>query len=351
MKKKRNLRWISDFLAKINQPTFNRIAAIIGVISGVLTILQFLKSLDFPEWLDFAFLQSIVNFYNSYPTISWIVVMGLWGAFLLVMVIKYRSSAILKMNASTINMAEVISISKEAFNNINSIDMNKKTNECNITTPKECKELQDAHEDIIKSNRRNLNYIFLNYTTSFLDKIKEIIEIYVGREVSTCFKMCVEYTEPNSDITTKGTVTLARDTVSDAERDTRGVEKVVPLEENSDFYEIVNGKNVSPSRTYFYQGDLKKYSEKLSAISDGRIQYRNSNRDWSKHYLATIVVPVKNIIITDSEKKYEILGFLCVDSMSTTAFSEKQKVINIRLLQCFADVFSVVLKAYKDKLQ
>ena len=65
--------------------------------------------------------------------------------------------------------------------------------------------------------------------------------------------MCVEYQDNKTGEKRPGTVTLARDRDSDAERTFHDVEEIIPLAKNSDFYEIVNDRYRSPSKIYFYQ--------------------------------------------------------------------------------------------------
>lgn len=52
------------------------------------------------------------------------------------------------------------------------------------------------------------------------------------------------------------------------------------------------------------------------------MEYQNSTKDWEKKYNATIVHPISKCISNQkSQEKYEILGFLCADTLKTNAFS------------------------------
>lgn len=161
--------------------------------------------------------------------------------------------------------------------------------------------------------------------------------------------MYVKYTEEQTDIT-EGTVTLARDSESDSVRTFIETEGIVPLDKNTDFSEIINSRHLGPTNAYFYLRDLRRYSVELEKITDGKYKYSNSNYEWQKHYVGTIVVPVKTLLKGEKGTKCEILGFLCADSMSKKAFTEKQKIINIKLMQMFADIYSSVVISYKNKL-
>ena len=54
--------------------------------------------------------------------------------------------------------------------------------------------------------------------------------------------------------------------------------------------------------------------------------------------------------VVDGKKIQKVVGFLCADSLSKKAFRESQKGINVRLMQCFADIYSLVMKEYDEKL-
>ena len=348
MKTNKPLKNIVEYVNNIKQPVFDKIAIWIGIVSGLLSILQYF---GLPLWMQLGLVKKLMNFIDLHSKGILVVTIILWLLFALVIIIKYRSSAIMRMNVSSINLAELISDSKDTLADLNGIQSKNINLNCMQDDEGVCDELKESKMEIGKSNRRALNLIFLHYTTSFLDKIKVILESYVGREVSTCFKMYVEYPDENTTEFIRGTVTLARDRESDKNRVFCDAKEVIPLERNSDFQEIINGKHLNPYKTYFYQSDLKRYSKELERVTDGRYRYENSNVDWPKHYVGTIVVPVKNLVITENGKKNEVRGFLCVDSMSKGAFTEKQKVINIRLMQSFADIYSLVLRAYDSKMK
>ena len=108
--------------------------------------------------------------------------------------------------------------------------------------------------------------------------------------------------------------------------------------ENTDFDKIING-----NEEYFYVTDLKKYKQTH--------EYRNSN-EHVDIYNGTIVVPIKirNEYIhfsTEKSNEYNLLGFLCVDSESNRAFTQRQKQYNLQIMFIFANIFYMILNKYK----
>ena len=103
---------------------------------------------------------------------------------------------------------------------------------------------------------------------------------------------------------------------------------------NTDFLDIIK-----ESKSFFAAGDLKKYS-KIRKVSTGT-PVINSNVNWSDHYVATIVVPIrikrKYIDQQYSGDGFHNVGFLCVDSKSTSAFRDTDMKSYINLVQSFAD--------------
>lgn len=104
--------------------------------------------------------------------------------------------------------------------------------------------------------------------------------------------------------------------------------------DNTDFYEIV--KN---SRPHFAANNLKKHSEKIKETTGE--PYKNSNSNWNDYYSAAIVVPIrirrKYIDNSYDDDGYDIVGFLCVDSKSVSAFRDREMKAYINFVKSFAD--------------
>jgi hypothetical protein len=86
----------------------------------------------------------------------------------------------------------------------------------------------------------------------------------------------------------------------------------------------------------FAQSDLYRYKEKYNE------EYVNSDQNWKKYYRSTIVVPIRiKLSVTDpSHEKagYDLLGFLCADSMSNQAIENNEISDYVNVVKGFADI-------------
>lgn len=344
MGKDLRLKQLSPKLSKIAQHNFDRIAVAVGFISGIMTIIQFLH---IDKLVSNKYVKMIADWIVVHQKGVIIVTSVLWCLCFAIISVKYRSSAISRMNVSSFSMSDIVDDSKQAIYNLRSLEKKKFSLMCEYNSGA-CEEIKKAQEEVEKLYRSQVTERFLNYSSTFLDKIRDMLEIYVGCEVSTCFKLFTDYVENEKNV--GATVTFVRDSKSDKNRKERDSSNRVPLDRNSDFYEIISSGKKNTYKTYFYQGNLKEYGKKLKKLTDDRMVYENSNADWENYYIGAIVVPVKYIEIVDGKKTQKVVGFLCADSLSKKAFRESQKGINVRLMQCFADIYSVVLKEYDEKL-
>lgn len=102
----------------------------------------------------------------------------------------------------------------------------------------------------------------------------------------------------------------------------------------------------------FYQGNLKEFAESLKKIGQ---KYQNSTENWEDYYIGTIVVPIrianKRLFYTSEEESYNILGFLCADSLSTKAFTEEAKQRNIYYVKAYAALIYNILSKYQFYLK
>jgi len=128
-------------------------------------------------------------------------------------------------------------------------------------------------------------------------------------------------------------MTLARNE-TDLNNMLREQYKKIKVCENTDFEKIFQStKDSDENAAFFFQEDLIKYSKKN--------EYKNSTKDWQKRYKTTIVMPIRylRIDIKDIEEpSYDLLGFLCVDSKNTKAFSSGYTTFIIELLKGIADI-------------
>ncbi len=218
---------------------------------------------------------------------------------------------------------------------------------------------RDIFFDIMHSHKlKHLNEEMLNYTyktklSTILDHLCNILASYTKRKVCACIKIVYcKNTEDEKKITDDAVelVTFCRSNNSDTERDNyERQKKRILLKDNTDFKEIISGEF---GKDYFYQPNLIEYEEKRK--KDGSC-YENTNKTWSKYYKSTIVVPIriefKRLYHTKNEEPYDIIGFLCVDSEYTDAFTEKQEKYNVDIIKAYADTIYVLLSQYRHYLR
>ena len=218
-------------------------------------------------------------------------------------------------------------------------------------------EVRNVYFDIMHSHKKgtlNENELSSTYRTTLsaiLDKLCDIVESFTGRKVSACIKL-ISYSEDEEVINVDNAklITFCRSTNSDTGRGAYEEEaKEILLKENTDFLDIVSSET---AKNYFYQGNLESYRKKLEAVGKS---YNNTNKNWSKFYKGTIVVPIqikcKRLYHQKRDKAWHIIGFLCVDSLSKDAFVEKQERFNVDILRSYADAIYILLGQYRHYLK
>lgn len=104
------------------------------------------------------------------------------------------------------------------------------------------------------------------------------------------------------------------------------------IKNNTDFRSLTenNGK-------FFFVSDLKKYS----ALN----YYKNESKNYLQRYNTTMVFPIRK---KGKDKKYDVIGFLCVDSPQRLNNVKKNEKV-ISLFETAASVIYDFLKQNKDK--
>lgn len=206
--------------------------------------------------------------------------------------------------------------------------------------------------------RQNLNLKLLTDTVEHflentLDYLTEILSTITAEKVCGCVKVIVGEGFEKISYEEAKVKTFVRSRNSQEERKSFDVRcsSGVKISDNTDFMNIVSEKRRGNDSS-FYQGDLKEYAESLKKIGQ---KYQNSTDNWEDYYLGTIVVPIrianKRLFYTSEEESYNILGFLCVDSLSTKAFTEEAKQRNIYLVKSYAALVYNILSKYQFYLK
>lgn len=216
--------------------------------------------------------------------------------------------------------------------------------------------IKDLYFEVLHSYKTNglstssLNSICESKLKSILANLCETFYAFTNKPVSACIKLvCYSITDENEDVTVDDVklITFCRSPNSSSERGAyeNGNSKPIWLKENTDFLEIISDENF---RDYFYQKNLPEYVKKLQTEHK---TYKNSNPNWENDYKATIVVPIKiefsKLYHLNGDDSFHTLGFLCIDSQHTDAFTEKQEKYNVDLARSYAEIIYLVLSKYK----
>lgn len=68
-------------------------------------------------------------------------------------------------------------------------------------------------------------------------------------------------------------------------------------------------------------------------------------------YILLTPIEHKRLYDTSSEDSFHVIGFLCVDSESTSAFLKRQEKANVNMLKSFADLIYILLSQYQHYLK
>lgn len=193
------------------------------------------------------------------------------------------------------------------------------------------------------------------YLENTLGYLCEILEKGTGEKISACIKL-IENHDLKTEIDKENAtvITFCRSKNSVVERKTYdGMhKKSILIKDNTDFYEMLCEDNLSSS--CFYHANLEEYDKKLKEVGK---TYKNSTENYQKLYIGTIVVPIRinheHLFYTKNDNGYDIIGFLCVDSLSKNAFreSEFEKNVNKNIVKSFAAEIYITLNKYNYYLK
>lgn len=310
------------------QKWFNKFVFVLGPLSGLISIIdiciKYIKVFDNIRVVDI--LREKIWYLNIFTMLCWIV-------FSTVLIFKYRTSAIDKMDAISYGLNKAM---RKTMSQLKKMDeyynvfLSITDYSCDT-----CSARNKLKEDFIES--------YIAYTSDFLDILSDFLNSFSSRSggISTSYKMIIpdDFGNPNEDCT----ITLARSKNTLDERKTNDKGMPSPIKDNSDFNNIVDADINQRGNTYFYVSDLEEYQSLLEKITDGSYKYMNSNPQWRRYYNSTMVVPVGI-----PEENGEIYGFLCADSLWSRDFTKKQKDVNIRVFMGYAQIYSLVVSKFTE---
>jgi len=135
-----------------------------------------------------------------------------------------------------------------------------------------------------------------------------------GEKICVCIKIMEQFegitAETPTDLEGKSMLTFCRDPGTQKKRWEHLYHSLShSLSHNSDFRDIILGQ-----KSYFTAVNLEKESG-----------YTNTTSDWNVWYKTAIVVPIQRVVAhkPGGHPRYELLGFLCADSISVEAFGDR----------------------------
>lgn len=303
---------MNKFLEKVPLGLVN----LVTIISGVLTI--------------FTAIITIIDYFRTEqitPKSEYLIALiFLFCLVLLIRMRKYRTLANARMKKTSVNYHSMLHSVKNLYFEL----------------------LKTYKNKVLDTS--SLNTICVLHLSNILDNLCDTFSTFTGKTVSASIKL-VSYSDTNinEEITTENIklITFCRSLNSSLNRGEyeKNIKKDILLKDNTDFLEIISPEN---TKDYFYQKNLFAYEKKLEKEDK---HYKNSNPNWKKQYKSTIVVPIKieydKLCNLESDKIFHIIGFLCIDSEYTDAFTHKQEKYNVELAKSYADIIYLVLSQYK----
>ncbi len=152
-----------------------------------------------------------------------------------------------------------------------------------------------------------------------VDSLAHILTEFSGATVCACVKVFyrpgLKTINSDRDLEKAEVVTLCRSHNSHNRR--RTLDRPHRVDQNTDFLEII-------SRGKSFYGAVDLLAEKRAG------RYQNSTLNWENFYLSTVVVPIRLMESQfeegypggNTDKKYTLQGFVCVDSLSVEAFPD-----------------------------
>ena len=280
---------------------------LITILSGILTVVSFV----------FGFFS--IKKFNIYVRCIFLI-LTLFLILLFFQLKKYQKLDIMRLKAVSFNYHKLLHSSRDLYFNV--LKQHKNNNQ----------------------NIQDLGMYYKNQLSKILNYLCDIMETYCGQEIFSCIKMIVP--SNINDIDKIELMTLCRSDNSDTMRGNYE-NKLIKLIDNTDFIDIID-TNSGSNLNYFYKTNLIQYDKDLR--KEGKI-YKNSNPNWQNDYIGTIVVPIqiehKFLYDTLQENSYNVIGFLCIDSKSESAFLKRQERYNVDIVKSFADIIYVLLSQYQ----
>ena len=262
---------------------------------------------------------TIITFFKEPPTYIYIIFMAVLFATSLtffVLLIKFKIIAENRLRHFPESFHKLTHLIRDEFYNLQRMHEDKK-----LSTEKLLDCLQKtAHESV--------NILSLALSTS------------TDRNISVCIKY-FPIDEPillrdEKDYKNISVKTLCRSSNSNLSRNAHSIHKVF---DNTHFKKIMMEK-----LPHFSAYNIYELSDKLKDTTG--MPYQNSNPNWEDYYKSAITVPIrmeskyvpKKISKSIHDGSYDLLGFVCVDSPSTSAFRKNDIDFYVQYIKAYADL-------------
>lgn len=292
----------------------NWLVNLISVVSGVVTIATTIFS-------AVIFCINPAKFYINGVLITITIMFGSFCVILFFKAKKYRNLSYKRITALSFNYHHFLHASRNVY-----YEVMKCWKERQLTV-------------------ETLSSIYKGRLVQMLDDLCSVMVSMTGRDVSACIKLVSPHDlKGNLDDCTL--VTFCRSRNSATARLQYDGSFPAKIKDNTDFYVVLHNENKD---NCFYADDLRKIDKKLREAGN---KYKNTNPNWEEYYIGTIVVPIRlklNLLIGAQKRRdedYDLLGFLCVDSLSADAFTKKQRECNVNIMHSFSDAIYVLLGQY-----
>ena len=213
-------------------------------------------------------------------------------------------------------------------------------------------QIMNQHKNGVLTTKEVLNAMESDLS-KLLDALCSVMGHFTNREISACIKVIADCRD-QEEITIHSNislVTLYRSSNSNIDRGRyESQTEKIKLCDNTDFLDVINPDN---PKGYFYCGNLEAYDKELHKVGK---KYKNTNENWSNYYIGTIVVPIqiKNKLAYHTirnDNSFNLIGFLCIDSLSKDAFTKKQEKYNVNVVRSFAEIMYFLLGQYRHYLR
>lgn len=218
----------------------------------------------------------------------------------------------------------------------------------------EINQMELYYKEIEKKKRSWDMAIFTSIVEESLKKglncLCETLSIQSGGEkISGCVKHIIGNGNDDINYNNALVMTLVRSENTDSVRKRLDTEngKQTKVFANTDYSSIILG-NEHKNQDVFYKQDLKKYDKQLAEVGK---HYENTTPHWEDYYRAAIVAPIrianKKLFYKTENESYDILGFLCLDTMSTNVFTEQQRENFTYTIKAYSAVFYNMMSKYQ----